>query len=197
MGQAEENLKLSGATLGAHTSVLRIESLAFLPGFGFGTACAALVGQYLGAKKPAEAQRAAVLCNRLALLTMTLSALPMVIPPVSRVLLGWMVDSPRVVELAVIPLILAGLRSRSSAVAIIKSSALRGAGDTVSPMISTMTGMAGRVILVLGIMAYLMKTGHAQWGLTVVWVAILLDLAYRGVFMEIIFRRGKWKEKKV
>ena len=41
--------------MAAHSAVIRIESLAFLPGFGFGIACSALVGQYLGAKRPEDA----------------------------------------------------------------------------------------------------------------------------------------------
>ncbi len=70
-----------GATMGAHSAVLRIESFAFLPGFGFGIACSALVGQYLGAKKLADAQRAADLSNQIAFVTMSLAAVPMIVIP--------------------------------------------------------------------------------------------------------------------
>jgi putative MATE family efflux protein len=195
MGRVDEVIGISGATLGAHTSVLRIESLAFLPGFGFGTACAALVGQYLGAGKPGEAVRATVLCNRLAVMTMTVSAVPMVVIP--HWMLGWMVDSSKVVELGVIPLVIAGLAQPGFAVSIIKSSALKGAGETVWPMLATMTGMGSRVVLVVPTMLVLLKMGLGQWGLLAVWVCIFLDLNYRAVVMEVVFRKGKWKGKKL
>ena len=201
MGQVDKTVGglggVSGTTLGAHTSVLRIESLAFLPGFGFGTACAALVGQYLGAKKPEEAERATVLCNRLAFWTMTIMAVPMVVYPLPRWMLGWVVDSRPVVEMGVIPLMIAGLAQPGFAVAIIKSAALKGAGETVAPMYTTMFGMGGRVVLVLTMMAVMVPLGMARWGLIAVWICIFLDLNFRAVAMEVVFRRGKWKEKKV
>ncbi len=185
----------SGITMAAHIATLRIESMAFLPGYGFGIAAASLVGQYLGAKKPDQAQRTAVLCTRLAMLTMTIAAIPMIFFP--KELLRFMVDSKDVVELGWIPLIIAGLAQPAFAIAIAKSQALKGAGDTLWPLITTLTGMGGRVVIILAIMWYLTRTGHEAWGLTCVWVCIFLDLFYRGVAMEIVFRRGKWKLKKV
>jgi Na+-driven multidrug efflux pump len=112
-------------------------------------------------------------------------------------LLRFMVDSKDVVELGWVPLIIAGLAQPAFAIAIAKSQALKGAGDTVWPLITTLTGMGGRVVIILGIMWYLARTGHNVWGLTCVWVCIFLDLFYRGIAMEIVFRRGKWKLQKV
>jgi putative MATE family efflux protein len=185
----------SGTTMAAHNATLRIESLAFLPGYGFGIAAASLVGQYLGARKPDEAERSAVLCTRLAAITMILAAIPMVFFP--KPLLRFMVDSNDVVELGGIPLIIAGLAQPAFALAIAKSQALKGAGDTVSPLITTIIGMGSRVVVVIAIMIALWATHHEEWGLTCVWICIFLDLFYRGVAMELIFRRGKWKLKKV
>ncbi len=185
----------SGMTMAAHNSTLRIESLAFLPGFGFGIAASALVGQYLGAGKPAEAQRAGVLCGRLAFFTMSITAIPMVLLP--QLLLRFLVDSREVMDLGWLPLIIAGLAQPAFALAIVKSSALRGAGDTISPLWATITGMGGRVLLVLGIMFYLNLIHHNEWGLIAVWICIFLDLLYRGVVMEVVFRRGRWKTVKV
>jgi Na+-driven multidrug efflux pump len=53
------------------------------------------------------------------------------------------------------------------------------------------------VVLVLAMMYMLNCMGYAQWGLTAVWVCIFLDLLYRGIAMEVVFRRGKWKLQKV
>lgn len=185
----------SGMTMAAHSATLRIESLAFLPGYGFGIACSALVGQYLGARKPEEAERAARLCKRLAVLTMTVAALPMVFFP--HWMLSLMVDSRPVVALGVLPLILAGLAQPPFALAIIKSSALKGAGDTQSPLWASMIGMGGRVVVLLIVMAILARMGHAQWGLNAVWVCIFLDLTWRAFYMQSVFRRGEWKSVRV
>ena len=195
MRQVDDAFGESGLTLAAHTAVLRIESLAFLPGFGFGIACSTLVGQFLGAKKPEQAQRAAVLSNRLAILTMTVAAVPMMLMP--RLLLGTLVDSKAVVALGIWPLIIAGIAQPGFAVAIAKSAALKGAGETVSPMIATIAGMCGRVLLILAVIPILAHFHHANWGLDLVWVCIFLDLSFRGGFLHLVFRRGKWKQIRV
>jgi putative MATE family efflux protein len=189
------SIGVSGATMAAHNVVLRLESVAFLPGFGFGIACSALVGQYLGAKKPAEAKQAAHLCMLLALGTMTAAALPMIFFP--TLLAGWMVDSDVVVHTAKIPLILAGLAQPGFAIAIARSAALKGAGETVAPMMATITGMILRVILVFTLQYLFWRAGHAAWGLTAVWTCIFIDLNYRAVYNDAVYRAGKWQWKRV
>jgi putative MATE family efflux protein len=189
------SIGVSGATMAAHNAVLRLESVAFLPGFGFGIACSALVGQYLGAKKFADAKRAANLCGLLAFTTMTITALPMVIFP--KMLMGWMVDSEVVVHTGMVPLMLAGLAQPGFAIAIARSAALKGAGETVSPMLATITGMILRVILVFTLQYAFDRHGHAAWGLTAVWTCIFIDLNYRAVYNTVVYRRGKWQMKNV
>lgn len=186
---------VSGTTIAAHTATLRIESLAFLPGFGFGIACSALVGQYLGAKKPGEALHATKLANRMTVLTMGLTALPMIFFP--KVMLGWLVDSPRVILAGTAPLILAGLAQPGFAVSIVMSSCLKGAGDTVSPMLCSLTGIALRTAVVFPLMWVFDRMGDVGWGLVAVWAAIVLDLNYRAVFCTWVVGRGRWKEKRV
>lgn len=185
-----------GTTMAAHNAVLRIESIAFLPGFGFGIAASALVGQYLGARRPEEAWRAARLTNALAFVTMTLAAIPMVLFP--RPMLALLVDSPPVVQTGVWPMILAGLAQPGFAVAIIMGSALKGAGETVWPMFSTVTGMfLVRVPLVLLALVIFGRWGLSNWGLIAVWLGILVDLNCRAVFNTAVFWKGKWQRKKV
>ncbi len=189
-------LKIDGVTMAAHNAVIRIESLAFLPGFGFGIACSALVGQYLGAKRVDEAEHAARLCNRLATVTMTVLAIPMVVFP--QPLLSLMVNSPPVVKLAVWPLVLAGLAQPGFAVSITRGAALKGAGETVFPMLATAFGMAVvRVPILLGALYVCTRIGRPGLGLMAVWIGIFADLSFRGVFNSLAFRRGSWKHKRV
>jgi putative MATE family efflux protein len=189
-------LGASGVTMAAHNTVLRIESIAFLPGFAFGIAASALVGQYLGARAPDQAKRAAHLANRLAIGTMTAAALPMVVVP--GLLLKLVVNSDPVVRAGFWPMVLAGLAQPGFAVAIIMGSGLRGAGETVWPMVTTLTGMfLVRVPVLLAMLLVFWRYGHADWGLTAVWIGIVVDLYYRGVVNGIVFRRGRWQTKRV
>lgn len=192
----DQALGIDGVTMAAHNTVIRIESLAFLPGFGFGIACSALVGQYLGAKRADEAERAAWLCNRLATVTMTIVAIPMVVIP--HQMLALMVNSPPAVKLGVWPLVLAGLAQPGFAVSITKGSALKGAGETVYPMLATIFGMAVvRVPVLLASLYVCTRIGGPGLGLTAVWIGIFTDLTFRGFFNALAFRRGTWKHKRV
>ncbi len=186
----------NGFTLAAHSVVLRIESLSFLPGFGFQIAASALVGQYLGAGKPREAKRAAILANTLGCITMTLLALPMVLAP--HFMLSLLVNSPPVVAVGLWPMIIAGLAQPGFAVAIVLSGAIRGAGETVLPMLSTVTGIFIVRLGVLGICLWYMATHQISGAnLTAVWIAIFVDLNYRAIFSYVIFHRDKWLSHKV
>lgn len=186
----------AGVTMGAHNNVLRIESLAFLPGFGFGIATSALVGQMLGAGRMADAKRAVYLTLRLAFITMTLAAIPMVLFP--SFLLGCLVNSPEMVQMGRWPMILAGLAQPGFAIAIIMGSALKGAGETVLPMVTTLLGIfVVRVPILFFCVWIFTKQGHPEWGLIAVWIGIFTDLAFRGGLNSVGFLRGKWMTKKV
>lgn len=192
----DKAIGMEGVTMAAHNAVLRIESIAFLPGFGFGIAASALVGQYLGARRPDEARHAARLANWLACGTMTALAIPMVLFPMT--MLGWLVDSPPVVRTGHWPMVLAGLAQPGFAVAIIMGAGLKGAGETVRPMISTITGTFLVRMPILGALVWAFsRMGHRDWGLIAVWVGIFVDLNYRAVFNAIVFLRGEWQRKKV
>jgi putative MATE family efflux protein len=188
---------VSGTTMAAHNAVLRIESFAFLPGFGFGIAASTLVGQYLGARRPDEARRAARIANRLAYITMTLAALAMVLVP--SFLVRMVVQDENVVAVGRWPMILAGLAQPGFAVAIIMSSGLKGAGDTVWPMLATIAGMfAVRFPAVWYLARYVFPSmNHPEWGLLAVWIGIFADLNFRAVLNGAVFRWGRWQHRKV
>ena len=179
---------VEGATMAAHSAVLRIESLAFLPGFGFGIACSSLVGRYLGAGRADYAIKAASLSTRCALITMTVLAIPMVLFP--HALLSLMVDSATVVAVGVLPMVLAGLAQPAFAIGIVKGAGLKGAGETIWPMITTGAGM----LLVLWIAH---RGGYRAAGLIAVWIGIFVDLNFRGLVNWIIWRRGAWMQKSI
>ncbi len=186
----------NGYLLAAHNAVLRIESISFLPGFGFGIAASTLVGQYLGAGKPEAARLAGKIANRLGLVTMTILALPMIFFP--GFMLSLMVNSPPVIKAGFWPLVLAGLSQPAFALAIVLSGALKGAGETVLPMITTVSGILVVRWAVLALCLYwLIQHGFHHQNLVAVWVAIFIDLNYRGIFNAIVFARGHWQKKVV
>jgi len=187
---------LNGHFMAAHIAVLRLESISFLPGLGFGIAASALVGQYLGARKPDEAKQAAYIANRLAVITMTVLAIPMVVLP--GFMLQLIVKSPPVIQVGWWPMVLAGLAQPGFAVAIVLAGALRGAGVTIPPMISTVTGMlVVRVVVILVCLMWMQHSGITGGNLLAAWIAIFIDLNYRGVFNYFAFERCDWQNRKI
>lgn len=192
----DADLGVAGATMAAHNAVIRIESLAYLPGFGFGIACSSMVGRYLGAGRQDYAKRAALLSTRLAVGTMTALAIPMVLIP--HALLALMVDSAPVVAAGVWPMVLAGLAQPGFALSIIKGSGLKGAGDTVWPMIATGAGMTlVRVPVLLLALGLFARAGQPGTGLIAVWFGIFADLNFRGLINWAVWRRGSWMRKAI
>ena len=128
--------------------------------------------------------------------TMTVAAIPMVFAP--QIMLGWLVKSEPVVKTGHWPMVLAGLAQPGFAIAIAMGSALKGAGETVWPMVSTLTGMfLMRMPLLIMSMWLFRRWGHADWGLLAVWVGILVDLYWRGIINTGVFLRGRWQHKQV
>jgi Na+-driven multidrug efflux pump len=113
-------------------------------------------------------------------------------------MLSLLIDSPPVVRTGLWPMVLAGLAQPGFAVAIVMGSALKGAGETIWPMLSTIVGMfAIRVPAMLIALHLFVAMGHRELGLVAVWVGILVDLNARGLFNLAVFARGRWRHKRV
>lgn len=69
---------------------------------------------------------------------------------------------------------------------------LRGAGDTVWPLVATMSG----VLFVRTILGYVFIVALG-WGLAGAWAAFLLDQMTRSLVILLRYRTGKWVNKQV
>jgi Na+-driven multidrug efflux pump len=69
------------------------------------------------------------------------------------------------------------------------SGALRGAGDTLSPMWVTIVG----TLIIAPVLGYLLAL---TWGMGPVgaWVGLLVSMVVQAAATGVIFRRGKWKK---
>jgi Na+-driven multidrug efflux pump len=95
-------------------------------------------------------------------------------------------------------MVLAGLAQPGFAMSITKGAALKGAGDTVWPMMSTILGMvAVRVPVLLMVLWWCQRHDQTGLGLLAAWIGIWVDLNFRGVFNWAVFRTGQWKHKRV
>ncbi|MFV9506094.1 MAG: MATE family efflux transporter [Oscillochloridaceae bacterium umkhey_bin13] len=181
---------LGTAAYAAHNITITIESLSFLPGMGYAAAVSALVGQSLGARQPAQAERYAYEALRQGGLLMALLGLIMVFFPAQLVAL--FVNAPDVIAAAVPILRAAGLVQPALAVSFIMLGALRGAGDTRWPLYSRIfTTWVVRLPLTV------ILVGWLDLGLAGVWFAMCSDFTLQAMMALWRFSSRRWQQIEV
>jgi putative MATE family efflux protein len=171
----------------AHRAAVTVESLSYMPGYGFAVACSALVGQYLGARRPEQAAVAARESVFLAALLMSLIGVAFVLVP--GTLLGLFIpNDPETIRLGVACLLIAAFEQPLMGAAMVYAGALRGAGDTRSPLaVGALSVWLVRVPL-----AWFLAF-PAGLGLNGLWLTMVADWSVRAAAFAWIVRRGKWK----
>ncbi len=173
------------ARLGTDTfAALRISlsalSLSFLPGIGFGMAATALVGQSIGARRPQLGAGVAQVATTWAVIWMSvMGALAFVF---ATPIMSLFTKLPDVARIGAEGLRIVALTQPFWAVGMVQSGALRGTGDTRTPLVISAVGMWTTVLLVwLGLKAM-------GGGLVTVWGAFLLTSPITAAFSWLRFR---------
>ncbi len=162
-----------------------ILALSFLLGFGFSIAASTLVGQQLGARDPEGAARSGWRALWLAILVMTgfgLSIIAVAEPFASL----FVRDDPEVVRLTVVFIYLLGSVQPLMAVEFTLGGALRGAGDTRSPLYIMLSG------LLLRLCATAFVTLELKWDVEWVYAMLVPDYILKGALYIWRFRSGRW-----
>ena len=176
--------------LAAHQIGLRVESLSYMPGFGFAVAATALVGQNLGARNPQKAEESGWGAAKLCALLMGTAGLFMILFP--RPMARLFVADMEVVDLAAWYLRIVAISEPPLAIIFTLAGGLQGAGDTRSPLYISVFGLwIFRIPL-----AYFLGV-VLGWGAVGAWTAMTIDTFVRGALYIYRFKAGKWKEVKV
>jgi putative MATE family efflux protein len=181
---------LGTVSLAAHQIAIRIEALSFMPGFALAVATATIVGQSLGAGKTDLARLSMRKNCQIALAMMGFFAfiflafakpMAMVFHPEQDVL-----------ALSAYCVMIAALEQPALAIYMVYSGGLRGAGDSLSPMIITIVGTLCFHLPVAYIFGIVL-----EWGLAGIWFGAALDWILRSIAVYILFRKGRWRRIKV
>jgi Na+-driven multidrug efflux pump len=173
------------AAIVAYSIGVRLLSTSWSPGLGFGAAAATLVGQALGAGDSALARRVGFRSMRLALAMM--GALSIVFLFLRTPLAHFFARDPQVTaDLAPFMLMLAIAQPFMGAHFTL-GGLLRGAGDTMTPLIGAAVGNWGFRVPLAWIFA---RSFGAQ--LVWVWAALIADHLARLVINAVVFLRGRW-----
>ncbi len=176
---------LSGYQVG-----MQVLSLAFIPNQGFSTAAATLVGQNLGAVRKKEAKRAGWVCLFFGTLSMSLVGA-----------IGWFnarwissifTNDPAVIEVASAFVRIVAFSQPGMAVFFAMTGALRGAGDTRSPLIVTIAGMYGVRITGAWVVTRLLGMGIEP-----TFSLVIYDYIVRVVAIVFLYQRGRWLETRL
>ena len=164
---------------------VQILSFSFVVGFGFSIAASTHVGQRLGANDPDGATQSGWRALSLSVACMVVLGGTIVLfaEPIAR----FMIDDDEVVRLTVIFIYILGAMQPLMAIEFTLGGALRGAGDTRFPLLTTITGL----LVIRGGVA-----GVFLWkGLDVEWIfaALIVDYIVKAAMLITRFRRGRWK----
>ncbi|MDH5465170.1 MAG: MATE family efflux transporter [Thiovulaceae bacterium] len=168
---------------------LRIEGLAFMPGFGFAIASMTLVGQYLGAKDPTSAEKAALVTSYIAAGFMGFVGIFMVMMP--EVAIHFFTKDPVTVREASIYLQLVGISQVPLAMMFVLSSALRGAGAVKMTLYISLISLWTLRIIPSYIASLL--SNDILW----VYIAMTVETFVKGWLFYYLFKKGSWKKIKL
>lgn len=172
--------------LAAHQIGLRIQSFAFMPGFGFAIAATALVGQNLGARSPQAAERSGWEAAKLSTIVMSVTALGIFVfaEPIAQVF----IRDVNVVSFSVTFIRIHALSIPAVGVFFAIDGALRGAGDTRFPLMTSLSGMYAIRLPLAALFGFVLG-----WGIIGIWIPLVIEYYYRAAVISNHFRRGKWK----
>ena len=177
------------AELAGYQVGLRIEGIAFMPGFGFAIAAMALVGQNLGANNKDKAYNMGVISGRIAYMFMGSVGVVLILFP--EFLVGFFTKDAPTIAVASYYLILVGLAQIPLAIMFVYSGALRGAGATKTTLkVNVLSLWFFRVIP--SYIAY--KMGY---GIVVIFVIMNIETLIKGIIYWRIYRKRVWLNTKV
>ncbi|WP_347401026.1 MATE family efflux transporter [Candidatus Sulfurimonas marisnigri] len=177
------------AELAAYQVGLRIEGIAFMPGFGFAIAAMALVGQNLGANNKDRAYNMGIISGRIAYVFMGSVGVFLILFP--EFLVGFFTTDKATIVVASQYLILVGLAQIPLAIMFVYSGALRGAGATkITLIVNVFSLWIFRVIP--SYIAY--KMGY---GIIVIFIIMNIETLLKGLIYYYIYSKRVWLDTKV
>ena len=178
------------AVLAGYTIGIRIIVFAIFPSWGMSNAAATMVGQNLGAKKPERAERAVWIAGFYNMLF--LGSIGIAFVAFTRPLIGLFTSDPDVARFGVDCLRTIAFGFPFYAFGMVFTQAFNGAGDTWTP-----TRINLFVFWLFEIPLAWFLSHRAGLGPRGAFLAVMLAFSSLAVVSGTLFRRGRWKEKKI
>ena len=177
---------LGAIAIAANAFAVTAESFCYMPGYGLEEAATTLVGQSRGAGRKDIARRFGYITTAMGSLTMTFLAVLMY--AFAPQLMGLLSSDAEVVALGARVLRIEAFAETLYGASIVAYGAFVGAGDTLVPSIMNFMSM------------WVVRIGLALWltplfGLTGYWIAMCIELNFRGLIFLVRLKGKKWLSK--
>ena len=174
---------LGNIAIAAHSFAITAESLCYMPGYGIGDAATTLVGQTHGANRMDLCKNFAYMTVGLGMAVMALMGVVMYV--FAPEMIGLLSPVESIQELGTTCLRIEVFAEPFFAASIVTYSVCVGAGDTFKPAaINLSTMWFVRLTLAYGL--------SKSYGLEGVWIAMAVELTFRGILFLVRLFRGSW-----
>ncbi len=163
----------------------RMESVPWHFCVGFSVAAASLTGQYLGAGRPDDAERAVWKCSAIA--GIFVSTYIVVLLLFAEEIVSFFIQDAEVIAISAQYLRIIGVSWFIGFFEVVLEGGFSGSGNTLPPLLIGMPLTLARIPLAYGLAVWL------EWGVVGVWWAIASTTVLKGAMMALWFKRGYWK----
>ncbi|MDE5814574.1 MAG: MATE family efflux transporter [Muribaculaceae bacterium] len=172
--------------IAANAFAVTAESLCYMPGYGISEAATTLVGQSYGAKRKDLAKRFGYITTGMGMLTMTVMGVIMYI--FAADVMALMSPVKDIIDLGAGALRIEAFAEPMFAASIVAYGVMIGVGDTVLPAVMNFSSI------------WLVRVPLAAWlaptmGLMGVWLAMCIELCFRGAIFLWRLISGAWLRK--
>ena len=174
---------LGTIAIAANSFAVTAESFCYMPGYGVQAASTTLVGQCVGAGQKQLSRRMAWITMGLGVSVMTIGGVLMYIA--APAMIGVLTPNEEIRNLGAAVLRIEAFAEPFYAASIVASGALRGAGDTLVPSCMNFASMWCVRIPLAAILA-------PRVGLYGVWIAMCVELCFRGILFTTRLKRERW-----
>lgn len=177
---------LGAIAVAANSFAITAESICYMPGYGLEAAATTLVGQAFGAGRKELAKSFAWITTVFGIAIMGCTAVIMFL--LCPFVFEFLTPDTAVQALGIKVLRIELFAEPLYAASIVATGALRGAGDTFIPSIMNLVSIWGVRLVLAFILVPI-------YGLSGAWIAMCIELCFRGTIFLIRLARGKWLDK--
>lgn len=172
--------------IAANSFAITAESLCYMPGYGIADAATTLVGQSLGAGRKVLARSFGWITVLSGMVVMTVMGVVMYVG--APAIMAIMTSVPDIQQLGVMALRTEAFAEPMFAASIVAYGVFVGAGDTLIPSAMNLGSMWAVRLTLAALLAPAM-------GLHGVWVAMCIELCFRGSIFLVRMRYGNWMKR--